>query len=172
MNFQELITKRYSVRAYRPDPVPEDLLNKVLRAACIAPTASNEQPFGVIVVHTQGRSAELSQVYPQEWFVQAPLILVVCVIPEKAWRNKEGKDLSAVDAAIVMDHIVLAATDLGLGTCWVGAFDPQAARRLFQISEGVVPVVMTPLGFPADKAGTRERKPQDQLIHYEHWQVK
>jgi nitroreductase len=165
MDFGELIAKRYSVRAYKSDPVPEQLLDRVLGAARLAPTAANRQPFQVLVVRTAGREEELRKVYHRHWFTQAPLILCVCTAPAQAWvRSYDGKCYADVDAAIVMDHMVLAAAEAGLGTCWIAAFDPAAAREVLKLEEGVEPVLFTPLGFPADQPKPKERKPLGELV--------
>ena len=169
MSFSDLVRKRYSVRAYRPDEVTEDTLQQVLDAGRLAPTAANRQPFQIIVLHTAGREEELRQVYHREWFVQAPLILAVVATPGRAWVRVDGKVYADVDTAIVMDHLVLAATDLGLGTCWIADFDPQAARKVLRLPEGVEPVAFTPLGYPAVEPGTKVRKPLSDLVRYEHW---
>ncbi len=171
MNFQDLVRARYSARAYKPDPVPDAALQQVLEAARLAPTASNRQPFRVIVIHTAGREAELGRIYRREWFVQPPLVLCVAAVPAEGWMRGrfDGKSYSDVDAAIVMDHIVLAATDLGLGTCWVAAFDPAAAREVLDLPPGVEPVAFTPLGFAADRPGPKARKPLTELVLYERW---
>ena len=161
MSFQELIRNRYSVRAYRPDPVPKEVLGQLLEAARLAPTASNRQPFRIIVVPTAGRESELLRIYDPQWFVQAPLVICVCSVPEEAWtrRRYDGKSYADVDAAIVMDHLILAATEAGLGTCWIAAFDPAAAREILELPAGVEPLLFTPLGYPADRPKFKERKP-------------
>jgi nitroreductase len=166
MDFGELIAKRYSVRAYKPDPVPEELLEKVLEAARLAPTAANRQPFLVYVVSTAGREEELRKVYHRPWFTQAPLVLCVCTLPAQAWvRVKfDGKCYADVDAAIVMDHMILAAAEAGLGTCWIADFNPAAAREALNLPEGVEPMLFTPLGFPADQPKPKERKPVADLV--------
>jgi len=171
VTFAELIRARYSVRAYRPDPVPDDLLADVLEAARLAPTASNRQPIRIVVIHTAGREAELGRIYSRPWFVQAPLVLAVCTIPGEAWARAsfDNRSYADVDAAIVMDHLVLAATDLGLGTCWVAAFDPAAAREVLGLPGDVEPLLFTPLGFPADRPRPRERKALTDLVRYERW---
>ena len=170
MDFSELIQRRYSVRAYKPDPVEDDKLAQVLEAARLAPTAANRQPFQVIVIHTAGREAELGRIYGKEWFTQAPLVLCVCAVLDQGWvRRDDGKRHTDVDAAIVMDHIVLAAADLGLGTCWIAAFNPAAAREVLGLPEGVEPVVFTPLGYPADQPKAKKRKPLSELVRYERW---
>lgn len=171
MDFQKLILARYSVRAYRPDPVPDALLDQVLAAARLAPSAANRQPFRVVVIHTRGREAELLRVYPREWFVQAPIVLAVCAVPGEAWMRTryDGWSAAETDATIATDHMLLAAADLGLGTCWVAAFDPGAARKLLGLPEEVVPVAFTPLGWPADQATPKERKPLSDLVRHERW---
>ncbi len=171
MSFQELIRQRYSVRAYKPDPVPDELLAQVLEAGRLAPTAANKQPFRIIVIHTRGREAELSRIYHREWFVQAPLILCVCTVPAEAWRRTmyDGKSHADVDATIVMDHMILAAAELGLGTCWIAAFDPVAARAILGLPPDVEPVLFTPLGYPADQPKPKERRPLSELVRYERW---
>jgi nitroreductase len=169
MNFNELINKRYSVRAYTPDPIDEDKLLKVLDAARLAPTASNRQPFQVIVVHTKGREEELLSIYQREWFIQAPVVLCVCGFPSTAWVRKDGKLYLGVDIAIVMDHMVLAATDVGLGTCIIAAFDEGNARKVLTLPDDVEPILFTPLGYPADMPGIKKRKNLEELVRYEHW---
>ena len=169
MDFTELIKKRYSVRAYKPDPIDKDQLLSVLEAARLAPTASNRQPFQVIVVHTQGREGDLLSIYQRDWFVQAPIVLCVCGFPSKAWVRKDGKLYLGVDIAIVMDHMVLAATDIGLGTCFIAAFDEGNARKVLALPEDVEPILFTPLGYPADVPGIKKRKNLEELVRYENW---
>jgi nitroreductase len=169
MNFSDLIKVRYSVRAYKHDEVPEELLQQVLEAARLAPTASNRQPFQVIVIHTRGREAELRRVYTRPWFTDAPLVLAIVGVPAEGWTRMDGKSYTDVDVAIVFDHIVLAATDLGLGTCWVGAFNPAAAREVLCLPRGIEPIAFTPLGYPADELRPKERRPIDELVRYERW---
>jgi nitroreductase len=171
VSFVDLVRARRSVRAYRPDPVPEALLAQVLEAGRLAPTAGNRQPIRILVVHTAGREDELRRLYPRDWFVAAPVILGVCTIPGEAWLRQrfDGRSYADVDAAIVMDHLVLAATDLGLGTCWVAAFDPTVAREVLAIPDDVEPLLFTPLGFPAEEPQAKERKPIAELVHLERW---
>jgi nitroreductase len=169
MEFNELIRKRYSVRAFRPDPVDEDTLNRILNAACLAPTAANRQPFQLIVIHTRGKEEILQRIYEREWFTQAPLVILACAFPDQAWVREDGKVYSDVDVAIVMDHLILAATELGLGTCWIATINVQAVREIFGLPEYVEPVVMTPLGYPADSLTVKERKPVEALVRYDRW---
>jgi nitroreductase len=169
MMFAELISKRYSVRSYKPDLVEDDKLALVLEAARLAPSASNRQPYQLIVVKTAGREKELKRIYSGNFFTEAPLVICACALPSQAWARKDGTDYSHVDIAIAMDHLVLAAAELGLGTCWIAAFDPDAARKVLGLPAEAVPVVFTPLGYPADKPGTKNRKPLTDLVRYDHW---
>jgi nitroreductase len=170
MEYSELIAARYSVRAYRPDPVEDEKLQAVLEAARLAPTAANRQPFQLIVVHTAGREAEIGKIYPRPWFVQAPLLIGVCAISSLAWvRESDRFNARLIDAAIVTDHLILAAANLGLGTCWVAAFNVEAARSVLQLPADAEPVIFTPLGYPADQPGSKIRKPLNELVRYEHW---
>lgn len=170
MDFSELIEQRYSVRSYRAIAVEPEKLQRVLEAARLAPTAANRQPFGIVVIQTAGREEELRRIYGAEWFVQAPVVIGICVMPTAGWtRRSDGKSYCDVDAAIVMDHLILAAANLGLGTCWIAAFDPAAARHVLGLPEGVEPIAFTPLGYPADRLGPKQRKPLAELVHYERW---
>jgi nitroreductase len=170
MEFLEIIQKRYSVRAYKPDPVADGLLTEVLEAARLAPTAANRQPFQLIVIHVPGHEDAMRRIYHREWFVQAPLIICACGIPLRGWvRNHDGANYTVVDVAIAMDHLILTATSLGLGTCWIAHFDPQAAREVLSLPDGIEPIAFTPLGYPADKPRPKVRKPLTELVHYEKW---
>ena len=169
MEFTELIQKRYSVRAYKPDAVPDEVLGKVLEAARIAPTAANRQAFMLVVIHTQDTKEKLLEIYDRQWFVQPPLVICVCGIPGENWVRSDARNYVDVDAAIVMDHLILAAANEGLGTCWIGAFKPDAARRVLNLPAGVEPIAFTPLGYPADQLGQKKRKNLDEIVCYETW---
>jgi nitroreductase len=166
MEFSDLIRQRYSVRAYKPDPVEEDKLEAVLEAARLAPTAANRQPFRILVIPTAGREADLGRIYRRQWFVQAPLVLCACAVVDEGWVRMDGKPYVDVDVSIAMDHLILAATDLGLGTCWIAAFDPATAREILDLPAGMEPVVFTPLGYPADRPGSKQRKPLSDLVQH------
>jgi nitroreductase len=169
MEFAELIESRYSVRAYRPDPVEEEKLEGVLQAARLAPTAANRQAIQFVVVRTKGREEELRRIYDRDWFAVAPIVICACGIPAENWVRNDGKNYNDVDVAIAMDHLILAAADAGLGTCWIGAFDPEATKELLGLPEGVEPIAFTPLGYPAVEAGRKKRKDLSELVRYERW---
>jgi len=167
MDFLELAKKRYSVRAYKSTPVEDEKLKYILEAARMAPTGSNQQAFQLIVVHTKGREEELRRIYDKDWFVQAPIIICACATTSPGQAYDEGRSYRNV--AIVMDHLILAATNLGLGTCWIGAFDPKAARDILGLLEEVKPIVFATVGYSDDEPRPKVRKSIDELIRYEHW---
>ena len=170
MEYSELIAARYSVRAYRPDPVEKEKLQAVLEAARLAPTAANRQPFQLVVMHTEGREEEIGRIYRKPWFVQAPIVIGVCALSSLAWvRESDRFNARMIDAAIVTDHLILEAANQGLGTCWVAAFNVAAAREVMGLPEEAEPVVFTPLGYPADQPGTKTRKALSELVRYERW---
>ena len=146
MEFSELIKNRYSVRAYQSKPVEQEKLDAILEAVRLAPTASNRQPFQLLVIHTQGREQELKKIYPRDWFVQAPIILCGVGVPIRGWvRSEDKRRYLDVDVAIVMDHVILSAANQGLGTCWIAAFNAKAAREILCLPDNVEPVIFTPL---------------------------
>ena len=169
MEYFELIQKRYSVRAYKPDPVEEEKLQQVLEAARLAPTAANRQPFQIIVIHTEGQKTDLNRIYQRDWFVQAPLLICAVGVPRISWVRSDNRRYLDVDVAIVMDHLILAAANLGLGTCWVAAFDVAVVRQILNLPGEVEPLIFTPLGYPADQPEMKERKSLSELVRYEHW---
>jgi nitroreductase len=169
MEFRELIQRRYSVRAYKGLPVEEVKLQQVLEAARLAPTAANRQAFQLIVIRTAGREKDLKRIYPPEWFTQAPIIIAAVGLPKDNWVRRDARNYVDVDVAIVVDHLILAATDLGLGACWIGAFDPAAAREVLGLPEDADPIVFIPLGYPADEPRPKLRRPLSELVRYEKW---
>jgi len=172
MDFSELLYKRYSCRHYSPDPVEDKKIDQVLEAARLAPTAANRQPFQIIIINTKKHASdELLKIYSKSWFIEPPLILCICSLPEEAWFRKkfDNQNYAAVDAAIVLDHITLQAADLGLGTCWIGNFDPLAAREFLKLPDHVNVIAFTPFGYPLDEPGQKNRKDMESLIRYETW---
>ena len=170
--FLELAEKRRSVRAYKPDPVPDDLLQAVLEAGRLAPSACNKQPWRFIVVRSETGRRALGAAYAREWFWKAPVVIAVCILPKEAWvRSYDGQNYAMVDGALAMDHMTLSAAELGLGTCWIGAFDPAAAREILGLPDGVEIVGMTPLGYPDVEPNprARSRRPMGETVMKERW---
>lgn len=169
MSFLDLAKKRFSVRVYQPKAVPDEALALVLEAGRMAPSAANRQPLHFIVLKDEARRQALGVVYPRDWFWKAPVIIVVCVENARAWCRSDAKNYGDVDGAIAMDHMTLCATDIGLGTCWIGAFDPAKARRVLNLPAGVEPLAMTPLGYPGELVRAKSRKPLEEFLHHETW---
>ncbi len=164
MDFFECVASRRSCRAYDPRPVEEEKLGPILEAARLAPTACDYQPFRIVVARTAGREAELRAVYDKPWLLQAPLALFMCSVPGEAWVRGDGRNYAEVDAAIAMDHLVLAAAALGLGSCWVANFKVRAAREILGLEPGWEPLALTPLGYPAESPAPRPRKRLEELV--------
>ncbi len=171
MRFIELAEKRCSIRGYKPDPVPEELLGEILQAGRLAPTAKNLQPFHFIVVRDPAKLDELALSYPAPFLREAPVLIVICMESSKGWTRDryDGKNYCEVDAAIAIDHMTLAAADNGLGTCWIGAFDPEKVSAAMGLPAGVEPLALLPVGFPNMEGREKTRKSLDELVRYEQW---
>jgi len=166
MNFFDLIEHRYSVRAYKPDPVDQHKLEKVVEAAWLAPTAANKQPFRLFIIDVENHQDELHNIYSADWFIEAPIVICACAVKDKAWKRSDGKSYAYVDTAIAMDHLILAAAELGLGTCWVAAFDTEAVREFLELNEDLEPVAFTPLGYPADEPRPKKRADISEIVKF------
>ncbi|MHA2232740.1 MAG: nitroreductase family protein [Candidatus Hodarchaeales archaeon] len=163
MEFSKVIQDRRSIRKYRPDAVSEEKLTRILDAARIAPTAANRQPFHLIVVKNPRRY--LSDRVRQTWVLDAPIVVIAFCDSEKAWvRQWDSQDFSFVDTAIAMDHLILAATAEGLGTCWVAANDPAKLEELLPTELQMKFVALTPIGYPVAEPAEKSRKDLSELI--------
>ena len=166
MEFYEVVEARRSVRAYGDDPVEQDKLQRILKAARQAPSAANRQAFKFYVIRDEALRVEMLEAYGQPWLADAPLIVCACTYPGRAWRRSDGKSYADVDLAIAMEHLVLAAAAEGLGTCWIGAFKPDVVCRLLALPDDLEPVAMTPLGYPESLPPASPRKSLDDLVEY------
>ncbi|MBZ4647265.1 MAG: nfrA2 [Clostridia bacterium] len=171
MSFLELAKRRYSVRDYKDTPVEEEKILQVLEAGRVAPSAVNYQPLYFIVVRDEELRKKILTTYPRNWIASAPVIIVVCGDHSKAWRRADGKDHCDIDTAIAIDHMTLAATDLGLGTCWVCAFNSMQCHKILGLPSHIEVIALLPLGYPADQAdvdrhGTK-RKKIEEIVHWD-----
>ena len=162
MELMEAISRRRSIRKYRPDPVPQELVDYVLEAARLAPSWANTQCWKFVVVTDAEVKQRLGEA-GNAWTAQAPVIIAACADPTKP-ATKRDQPYYLLDIGIAMEHLVLAATERGLGTCWVGAFDEQKAREALGVPEGIRVVATTPLGFPAESPEPRPRKSLDEMV--------
>ncbi len=165
MDIYALIETRYSIRGFLPQPIPQEAIERILEAARLAPSAANYQPWHFFVV----RDPEIrSQLFPeprQAWIAAAPVIIVACSLPHQAWvRSSDEKNHAEIDVAIAMEHIVLAATQEGLGSCWICAFNPQVIREALNLPAEMTPIAATPLGLTAVAPRPRSRKKLDDIV--------
>lgn len=152
MNVLDAIRTRRSVRSYAPDkPIPSEVMQRMLEALHLAPSACNTQPWHFILVADATLRRKLAQAANgQTWMAEAPVTVVGCGFPEQAYQRMGGYGNSVdVDLAIALDHLTLAAVAEGLGTCWIGAFDESKVKALLDIPKSVKVVAMTPLGYPS-----------------------
>ena len=156
MDFLNLSKKRYSARAYEPRPVDEAALDYVIECARYAPSAVNRQPWRLIVAKSDQARAALCDCYRGEWIKTAPVIIAVCADADAAWtRPGDGKNHADIDAAIITEHICLAAAEKGLGTCWVCNFNVEGVTKALDLPAGTHPVALVPMGYPAAPASER-----------------
>lgn len=148
MDFDKLAAERYSVRDFAATPVEEWKIDKILEAARVAPTAVNFQPQKLYVIESPEAMERLAAIRP---VFGAPAAIIICYDDTRSWKNSRdnGHDSGEVDAAIVTTHMMLQAWELGLGSCWIGAFSPAAISEAFCIPSNEHPVVILPLGYPA-----------------------
>lgn len=166
MSVFEIIKKRYSVRGYLDKEVEEEKLNKILKVAQLAPTGVNAQAFKIYVIDTKKHIEELKEVGRWDWFTEAPLMLAVVVKPADAWERWDGKNVADMDAAIIMDHMILEATELGLGTCFIAAFNKEPLYEMLNLSDEYEPVLLTLLGYPNAEPRETNRKSLKELVEY------
>ena len=173
MDVFEAIFGRRSVRKFRSDPIPDELILKVLEAGIWAPSAGNVQPWEIILVKNPETKEKLAEAaLNQEFIAEAPVVFVVCVDLEKAgWAYGErGKTLYCLqDSGAAIQNMLLAAYALGLGTCWVGAFYEEAVRKILGIPQKYRPVALIPIGYPASKPAKTPRRSLKQVVHMERF---
>lgn len=161
MDFMDLAKQRFSVRKFTDAKVEEDKLEQILEAGRIAPTAANRQPQRILVLReTAGleKAAKAANTY------NAPLVLVICSDQQVVWKRPfDGKDMVDIDASIVTDHMMLQATELGLGSVWICYFKPDVLRQEFHIPDHLVPVNILAIGYNAGPQASPERHEQARL---------
>jgi nitroreductase len=169
MEFYDVLRKRRSIRKYKKAPVEQDKIDRMLEAVRLAPSAKNIQPWHFLVIKDESVKRALGEAYPREWFAEAPVLICACGEPAKAWVRRDGKSYLDVDVAIAFEHLVLAAAAEGLGTCWIGAFDPVRVKLALGLPEGVEPIAMTPLGYAAEEPRPFERRTIADFVRSDKW---
>lgn len=152
MKFLELVKDRYSVRSFKKDAIEGEKLDAIIEAGRVAPTACNNQPQKIYIVKSEEKLNALSGVC--RFTFGAPTILVIGYDKERDWKNKlmPGYGSGETDAAIVCTHMMLAAWELGIGSCWVGYFNADDVARALELPENIVVTAMLPIGYPAENA--------------------
>ena len=158
------ISERKSVRKYHDKAVGEDALSRVLEAGRIAPSAGNRQDWKFVVVRDRETRRELAIAAKGQMFLeQAPLVIVGCAI-EPTYIMMCGQSAGVIDVSIAFSFMMLKATELGLGTCWIGAFDEAAVKKILGVPDPVRVVAMTSLGFADEVPAGRPRKGFDEVF--------
>lgn len=167
MDFHDVVRTRRSVRSYRSDHIPEEVLSRVLEAVRIAPSGSNRQPWRFIVVKDEKVKQRLVPACNgQSWIADAPVIIVACGQDIHYNRGGYMGEMSVlIDVSIAFTHLILAARAEGLGTCWIGAFNNNEAKKILGVPEDYNVVAITPLGYPKGKPFTepKGRKPLTEI---------
>jgi len=171
MSFLELAKRRYSSRSYQDKPVEKELLLQVMEAGRIAPSAKNNQPWHFVAITEKEPLAKIRDCYEEPWLETAKAIIVVCGDHRDAWRRSAGKIYTDMDVASAVSYMTLAATDLGLATCWICKFDVMKCVNILDLPDGVVPMVLLPIGYPTDEVDINRheqlRKPLKEVVHFE-----
>lgn len=170
MDIYTLIKQRRSVRAYQDRPVPEEVLERLLEAARWAPSARNLQRYKLVVVRNEQRRQALAQAACEQSFIaQAPVVLAAVTLePERIMTC--AVPAGPMNVSIAMDHLMLAATAEGLGTCWIGAFEQDPVKAILGVPESYRVEVLMPVGYPADQPGEKTRKKLDELVCEEQFE--
>ena len=152
MSFSELAKARFSVRSYQSRPIEDETMERIIEAGRVAPTACNLQPQRIYVVKSEESRKKLASVC--RFTFDAPTILVVCYDSDVCWKNKrmEGHPSGETDAAIVTTHMMLAAFEEGIGSCWVGVFNSEEVKSILGLPENLVVTALMPMGYPAPGA--------------------
>ena len=170
MNVMDAIRTRKSVRSYAYKPVEDEKLGAIMEAVRLAPSASNQQEWRFVIVRDPEKIKKLASYGSDQAFIkQSPVVIVACAQTD-GHLMRCGQPCYTIDVAIALDHLTLAAVELGLGTCWIGSFDENKVKEILGIPEKVRVVEIMPLGYPVDPSTVeKNRLPLDKIVKYEHW---
>ncbi len=172
MSFIDLAKKRYSVRKFTDKPLEDDIVQKILQAGYVAPTGCNNQPQRILVINTKDSIEKLRQC--TRCHFGASTAMLVCYNKDECWyRPYDSEPCGPMDASIVTTHMMLQATDLGIGSTWVMHFNPTSIREAFNIPENIIPVALLVMGYPAQDAaplsGHTDFRPENEIVIYDHF---
>jgi len=171
MEFTELIHTRESIRNYDPNrPVPKDILEKILDAGRLAPSACNYQPWKFLIISSSAMLEKIRACYKRDWFKDAPQVIVILGLKNQAWnRSYDGYNSIETDVAIAMTHIILAAENEGVGSCWIEAYDPALLKEAINPGENQLIFGIAPLGYPKPgykKTLKKNRKSLAEIVEF------
>lgn len=173
MDVSKCIKDRRDIRDFKPDPVPDNVLKEILDSAIQAPSSGNVQDWEFIVVKNQNTKKLLAEAaLGQDFIAKAPVVIVVCSDLNRISYSygERGKNLYSIqNTAAAIQNLLLAAWDLGIGSCWVGAFNEQRIRETLVLPEHVRPLAIIPLGYPAKTPGKPGRRPLEEVLHREKY---
>ena len=158
MSLLELVKKRKSVRHFSEMKVEPEKLDYIMECARLAPSAVNFQPWYFYIIKSDESKSLLQKCYPRKWFssTNVSVYILACIDTNVSWkRSYDRKDHGDIDIAIAVEHICLAATEMGLGSCWVCDFDPAMCKELFNLPDHLEPAVIIPLGYPTSEEKNR-----------------
>lgn len=169
MDFEQLITQRYSVRSFQPTHLPQEVVDKILEAGHKAPTGCNYQTQRILVLNTDEAMAKLRSC--TKCHFSAPTAMLICHNRAESWKRPYDGELSSpVDGAIVTTYMMLAAQNAGVGSCWVMHFDPAKMRETFCIPADTEPVALLVMGYPAEDAKPLpmhfQSRPMEEVVSY------
>lgn len=169
MDVMDAIRQRYSVRKYTGEDVDEEVLEQIMEAARLAPSASNAQEWRFVLVTNPNKRRALREAAQGQTFVeQAPVVIAACAETDER-KMACGQYAYSIDVAIALEHIALEAVEQGLGTCWVGAFSEEMVREVIEAPPSIRVVQLMTLGHPADQAGRKNRKDLSEIARREEW---
>lgn len=169
MSVLKQIKERYSVRQYEDRPVEPEKLETVLEAARLAPSARNVQEWRFVVVQDAATRSQLVEAAYGQKFVGAAPVVIACCATNSDYTMRCGQAAHPIDLAIAIEHMALQAVEEGLGTCWIGAFDPDQVCALLNIPSNIVVVELLVLGYPADTAPSKTRVALDEIVSHDTW---
>ncbi len=170
MDFYDVIEKRKSIRKYKPELPPPEMIDRILRAAWRAPTWANIQGCRYTVVRDPTKVAAVKKgVEQQKWTQAAPMFIIVSIKRRDSGTGNQGIEYYTVDAGICTEHLVLACTAEGLGVCWVGYFDEKIIQVALKIPENERVIAVLPMGFPAHDPERTGRKPMERLFFLDEY---
>ncbi len=167
MKVKALFEQRASVRQYKNEKVPKEVILDLADAAKLAPSAVNLQPWKIYIVEKKSVREKINKAYPKEWFRKAPEVAIFCGLKNENWVRNDGRSYLMCDVTILADYFVLAATEAGLGTCYIAAFDENIVKDALGLKQEE-PILIVTFGYPDENTNKKEKKRKrvDEIIQW------